>query len=211
MFLLAGALLSLAPAPLQAQVEAKVSFALTATYQMPDVVGGPAQNITKSTTKTLKLTSASLVNLLSLPSKTYFILDIGGGSSLTMGGVSSVDPTGNITDESSYVTIDPGDMVYTGSANSDTGTAGETYTVYMTVTIDDGKGNAGSVSGLVKVTDSLAALTTAQSNNGASATESVSFSGSLVGSGTVVDNKGNTDTAVFTGTVSGSGRGSTGS
>jgi hypothetical protein len=207
---LALGLLTLAPARLQAQVPTKVTFALVATYQAPDVVSGVDQNITKSTTKTLKVTSASLVSLLSLTPKSYFTLDIGGGSTLNVGTVSSVDPSGNVTDESSFITVTLGDLVYSGSADSDKMTASETYTADLTITIDDGNGNAGTLEGLIKVTDSLAALTAAQNNNGLSATESVSFSGTVTGSGTVVGSDGNTDTAVFTGTVSGSGKGPTG-
>ena len=80
-------------------------------------------------------------------------------------------------------------------------------TGYCNITYDDGAGNSFNVSGLVKMTVALAKQDAALDPQ----TATVSFSGTVSGFGTVLDSKGNTDNAVFTGTISGSGKGPQGS
>lgn len=205
---LALGLLTLAPARLQAQPKA-LTVSLTATYQAPDVTSGADQNITKSSTKSVKFTSASILNLIAANL----------GMTTVKGYTLIYDPianaigatnkaTGDFQDASSIFSINaPGTQVYSGSANSDTGQQSETYTTYVVITFDDGKGNAFTVDGLIKSTQSIPAPTAAQTANGVTPNETISFSGSVNGFGTVVDSSGNTDTAVFTGSVSGGGSG----
>ena len=75
------------------------------------------------------------------------------------------------------------------------------------MTFDDGKGNSFTVDGLFKVSISQPAPTASQTANSITPNETISFSGSVVGFGTVVDSSGNTDDAVFSGSVSGGGSG----
>ena len=204
---LAVGLLTLAPARIQAQPKA-LTVALTATYQLPDVTSGADQNITTSSTKSVKFTSASILNLISnnlgMSLKGYTLIydpfaDAIGATNKT---------TGDFQDASSIFSIDhSGTQVYSGSANSDTGKQSDTYTTYVVITFDDGNGNAFTVDGLIKSTYSQPAPTAAQSNAGVTPNATSSFSGTVIGFGTVVGSDGNTDTAVFTGSVSGGGSG----
>jgi hypothetical protein len=200
-------LLTLAPAQIQAQPKA-LTVSLTATYQKPDVISGADQNITTSSTKSVKFTSASILNLISnnlgMSLKGYTLIydpfanDIGATNKTT----------GDFQDASSIFSIDTsGTQVYSGSANSDTGKQSETYTIYMVITFDDGNGNAFTVDGLIKETFSLPAPTAAQVNNGVTPNATISFSGTVNGYGTVFGSDQNADTAVFTGSVSGGGSG----
>jgi hypothetical protein len=77
----------------------------------------------------------------------------------------------------------------------------------VVITFDDGNGNAFTVDGLIKSTQSLPAPTASQTANGITPNETISFSGSVNGYGTVVGSDGNSDSAVFTGSVSGGGSG----
>jgi hypothetical protein len=105
---------------------------------------------------------------------------------------------------SAYITINntSGAAVVSGTTNSATGKQNGSGMVYTVVTFNDGKGNTFAVVGLIKETISL----TAKNANG-DQTETGSFSGNVAGYGTVVDSQGNKDTAVFSGTISGSGKG----
>jgi hypothetical protein len=211
---LALGLLTLAPARIHAQ-PVKVLIALTVTYQDPNPKQPPASNpnIAPSDTKTAKLTSANILRLLAgsagpFPSGSYLTYD-----SIT-GAIGAMD-TGNsndFEDLSSYISVTPdasGNGPLTSSSNEDQSDPiawSIVQTADAVITFDDGSGNSFTISGVVKSTDSLAKLTTAQSNAGDAQTETVSFSGSVSGWGTYLGNK-----AVFTGTVSGSGKGPAGS
>jgi hypothetical protein len=200
-------LLTLAPARIQAQPKA-LTVSLTATYQLPDVTSGADQNITTSSTKSVKFTTASILNLISnnlgMSLKGYTLIydPFANGIGVTN------KTTGDFQDASSFLTIDTsGSQVYSGSANSDTGRQGETYTTYVVITFDDGNGNAFTVDGLIKSTFSQPAPTAAQSNNGVTPNATTSFSGTVNGYGTVFGSDQSIDTAVFTGSVSGGGSG----
>ena len=197
----------MAPAQIQAQPKA-LSIALTATYQAPDTQN-TAGTITTSATKSVKFTSASILNLIA----TNLSMATVKGYSLIYDPIANDigatnKTTGDFQDASSICSIDTsGTQVHSGSANSDTGKQSETYTGYVVITFDDGNGNAFTVDGLIKSTQSLPAPTASQTANGITPNETISFSGSVNGYGTVVGSDGNSDSAVFTGSVSGGGSG----
>jgi hypothetical protein len=201
---LAAVLLALAPARVQAQ-PTTLNFTLTATYQQPDTMN-TAGTTTTSTTKSVKWTPSSILALLTnsegaaFPKGAYLAQDSGTIEVLGSGGYS--------TNVDSIVTFDTaGTEVYTGSVNSTTSQQSDVYTIYVTATFNDGNGNTFSVDGLLRETVSSAA----QDANGDPQTETISFSGTVAGYGSVLDKNGNIDTAVFSGSISGSGKGPQGS
>jgi hypothetical protein len=183
-----------------------LSIALTATIQLPNKTSGADGDITTSTTKSVRFTSASILKLIatslgtSVPSGSY-LAQVGGS-------VEALNKAGESTNLSSYITINntSGAAVVSGTANSATGKQNGSGTVYTVIKFNDGIGNAFTVDGLIRETISL----TAKNANG-DQTETGLFSGTVVGYGTVVDGQGNTDTAVFSGTIAGSGKGPAGS
>jgi hypothetical protein len=118
--------------------------------------------------------------------------------------VEALNRTGYRTNLSAYITIDnpSGASVVWGATNSATDTQNGSGEVFTIVRFADGNGNAFILYGLTKETIILAA-----ENASGDQTETGSFSGDVVGYGTLVDGEGNTDTAVFSGTISGSGQG----
>jgi hypothetical protein len=205
--LLAVVSLTVATVRIQAQPKPLI-LSLTAVYQLPEVARGSDQNITISSTKQVKFTSDFLLDLIAanenFSPKGYILIydpiaDIVGTTNTT---------TGDFEADSSLLSIDTsGIQVYSGSANSDTGRQSETYTTYVTVTFDDDNGNSFTVAGLVKSSQSVPALTAAQANQGITPNETISFSGNLSGYGTAIGSDGNSDTAVFSGSISGGGSG----
>jgi hypothetical protein len=183
-----------------------LNITLTATYQLPNVTSGPTGNITTSITKAAKITSDTLLRLIEIDTGESFVK----GSYLAQdgGNVEVLDQSGNSTDVSSYFTINntSGALVGSGVSNSDTGKTSGGGLIYTIVAFDDGNGNAFTVDGLIRETVSE----TGMNSNGVQI-ETGSYSGAVVGYGTVVDAQGNTDTAVFSGTFSGSGKGPAGS
>jgi hypothetical protein len=182
-----------------------LDFTLTGAYQLPNTVN--SGDITTSTTKTVRWTSATLVGFLTnalgntLPKGSYLSQD-SGNVSIT------VDKAGDTTNVSAFVTFDTaGTQVFTGSANSTTGQQSSIYTIYAAATFEDGNGNSFQVDGLIRET----VLISAQAKTTGAQTETITFSGSVAGTGTVLDDDGNADTAVFSGTISGSGKGPQGS
>ncbi len=200
---LAVGLLTLTPARILAQPTTTLNIALTATYQMPDTQN-TAGTITTSTTKSVKFTSASILKLLATAANSGTAFPTGSYLAQNSGSVEVVTDKQGDSTAISQLTIDTsGAQVYSGSANSDTGKQSRTATTYTVATFDDGNGNAFTVDGLIKSTDSL----TAPDKNG-NQKETLSLSGTMIGYGTVSDGNGGSYTAVFTGTVSGSGSGS---
>jgi hypothetical protein len=205
---LAVGLLTMAPARVQAQAM-KVIVTLTATYQDPNPKQPPASNpnITPSDTKSGKITSVNMLSLLSasagpFPSGSYLSYD------LTSGAIGALDSKGDFEDLSTAITITPdasGNGLLTSSSNEDpTDAIAQTITDIgdAQFTFTDGNGNSFTVSGILKATSSLAKGDAA----GDPQTETISFSGSVAGYGTYLGNN-----AVFTGTVSCSGKGAAGS
>ena len=207
MFLAAG-LLALAPSRAQAQAK-PFTITLTATYQAaaPNPTG-PNQNIQASVTKSVKFTSASILTLIAAnqgynPHGYALIFD---PIADQLGATNKA--TDDFQDASSIFNIDTsGTSVSSGSSNGDTGANKQSMTTYAVMTFDDGKGNSFTVDGLFKVSISQPAPTASQTANSITPNETISFSGSVIGFGTVVDSGGNTDDAVFSGSVSGGGSG----
>jgi hypothetical protein len=215
--LLAMGLLTLAPVRTRAQTTT-LSFALTATYQNPSPKQTTTDNgdVTTTSTLTAKLTSSTLQGLISTNlgiSLTGYEL-IWDQNADVLG---ETNKAGDFHDASSIITINTdasgsGELVTSGTSDTiDQISQSLSTTSDWNVTFDDGKGNSFNVSGLVKLTAGLAAPTKSQGTNGLPQTETINFSGSVAGFGTVVDKQGNTDAAVFSGTVSGTGKGPAGS
>jgi hypothetical protein len=213
----AAGLFWLAAGRVQAQ-PVTLSIALAATYQNANPKTSSNPDITLSSTSSEKFTTATIISAAIASSGT-------GGSSK---GWSLIwDPSGNelgatnradggeFDDASTLLDISTdasGNSVTSGSSDpTDPIAQSLTTTSVWNITYDDGNGNTFDVSGLVKMTTSLNSLSTSQQNNGNSQTETISFSGSVSGWGTVLDKQGNTDNAVFTGSISGSGKGAQGS
>ena len=207
---LAVGLLTLAPARIQAQPKA-LNLSLTATYQLPDTQN-PAGTITTSTTKQVKFTSASILNLssnkLGMSLKGYTLIYdpianvVGATNKAVNGGDFQDFAAANI------LSIDTsGTQVQSGSVNSGTGKQSHTSTTYTVSTFDDGNGDAFTVDGLIKSTFSQPAPTATQTANGVTPNVTISISGTLIGYGTVSDGNGGSYTAVFSGSVSGGGSG----
>ncbi|MGD0816424.1 MAG: leucine-rich repeat domain-containing protein [Verrucomicrobiota bacterium] len=179
-----------------------LSIALTATIQLPDKTRSADTNITTSAAKEVSFTSKDILKLLETSLGSPFP---SGVHLARVGGiVEALNETGYRTNLSAYISIDnpPGAAVVWGVTNSATDTQTGSGKVFTMVRFADGKGNAFILYGLTKETIILDA-----ENADGDQTEIGSFSGALVGYGTLVDSEGNTDTAVFSGTISGSGEG----
>ena len=176
-------------------VPVKINIALTATYQLDS--GDPVGNVSKFNTKSVRVTSQTLLSLVATNLETTFPA----GTSLAVVGDSIValDKEGNQTDLSSFFTTTDQTSVAKGQENTETGASSATSTAYISLHFDDGNGNSFTIDGLIKGTSSL----TAMDSNG-NQKKSTTASGTLAGYGTVFYND-----AVFSGTVSGSGKGTT--
>lgn len=206
--LLTVALFTFATTRAHAQAKPLV-ISLTATYQAPaPAPTGADQSIQASVTKSVKFTSSSILALVAtnvgFKASGYTLIydpianDVGATNKVT----------GDFEDASSLFTIDnSGTAVQTGSDNSDTGADKQSITQYSVLTFDDGNGNSFTVDGLIKITQNQPATPSTGTNAGNTPNETITFSGSVTGFGTVVDSSGNTDNAVFSGSVSGGGSG----
>jgi len=204
---LAAAWLLLAPAQTMAQATS-LNFTLTATYQQPDrtTSGG---RVTISSTASVKWTPAHILTLLTnslgvtLPKGSYLAQDNGTAEIIIDNGLDT-------TNVSSIITFDLGGtngaQVVSGSTDIATGKQSLSYLVYTTASFDDGNGNSFNVGGLLRETVTLSGR-----NNSGNQTESISFTGNVTGYGTVVDKNSNTNNAIFSGAISGSGKGIAGS
>jgi hypothetical protein len=179
-----------------------LSIALTATIQLPDKTKRGDTNITTSATKEVSFTSKDILKVLATSLGSPF--PSGVHLARVGGSVEALNRTGYRTNLSAYITIDnpSGASVVWGATNSATDTQNGSGEVFTIVRFADGNGNAFILYGLTKETIILAA-----ENASGDQTETGSFSGDVVGYGTLVDGEGNTDTAVFSGTISGSGQG----
>lgn len=192
--------------PTLPSIPTTLSITLTATYQAPDVTS-TSGTTTTSSTKSVKVTSSSILSSLAkesgsaFPSGSYLAQDGNGNfEALTKSGTATAL-------QATTATIDfSGTQVYSGTVNSSTGQQTANFSIYAVITYDDGNGNSFTVDGLVKVT----ATVSAPDKNGNQKT-AMSFSGSVAGSGAVIGSDGNSDTAVYSGTVSGTGSQSSGS
>jgi hypothetical protein len=173
----------------------KLNVALTATYQLEDTTSG---NIAKLNTKSVRLTSQTLLSLVATNLGTNF--PAGTALAVANDNVVALDKQGNQTDLSSFFTTTNQTSVARGQANTQTGAGNAASTVYFTIHFDDGNGNSFTMDGLLKGTSTLS--TPDAYNN---QKESLSVSGTLVGYGSV-----NGNDAVFSGTISGSGKGASG-
>jgi hypothetical protein len=182
-----------------------LNFNLTATYQLPDT-NNAAGNLTISATKSVRWTSATLVSLLtnglgaSYPKGSYLAQDNGSVEVI-------MDKAGDSTNVDQFVTFNTGGtQVNAGTANSTTSQQSTVSLIYVTASFNDNAGNAFTVDGILRQTISISAVDANGNQN-----ESISFSGNVAGSGSVVDKNGNTDAAIFTGVISGAGKGPVGS
>lgn len=195
---------ALAPAPAFAQATT-LNFALTATYQLPNRTNASG-DITVSLTASVKWTPEHVLSLLTnslgltLPKGSYLAQDNGAVEIIIDNGLDS-------TNVGSVLTFDTtGTEVVSGSANTTTGKQNQSYIIYAAATFDDGNGNTFNVDGLLRETVTLGAQ-----NGSGNQTQSISFFGNVAGYGTVVDKNSNTNAAVFSGTISGAGKGVAGS
>jgi hypothetical protein len=184
------------------QTATTLSIALTATIQLPDKTRSADSNITTSATREESFTSKDILKLLATSLGSPF--PSGVHLARVGGSVEALNKAGYRTNLSAYITIDnpSGAAVVWGATNSATDTQNGSGKVITIVRFDDGNGNAFILYGLTKETIILAA-----ENADGDQTEIGSFSGDVVGYGTLADSEGNTDTAVFSGTISGSGEG----
>jgi hypothetical protein len=197
---LAIGVLTLTPARIHA-LPLPLDITLTATRQEPATTN-LAGTIATSTTKLVPFTSAGILKLIEtslgspFPSGTYLAQDHGIAEAL--------NKAGETTDLSSFISINNtnGTSVGSGSVNLDTGKTTALGAIYVVFKFNDGNGNTFAVDGVIKEVISL----TAKDANG-DQTETGSFSGTVAGYGTVADSHGNIAQAVFSGTVSGSGKG----
>lgn len=153
--LMAAVVLSVVCAGIQAQplsnVTVPLKFSLVATVQQPDVVSGSNQQMAKHSTKTVKWTSENLLSFMANSLNTTFP----SGSTLVLSDGTPMVESGatNETDVSSILNVDTtsGGQVVTGSDNSQTGASNDLFTTYVTVTLNDGNGNAFTLTGLAKI------------------------------------------------------------
>ncbi len=194
------------PAGATVRTATTLSITLTATYQLPDKTSGAHGNITTGVTNAVSFTSKSILKLLATSLGSPFP----SGACLAQegGSVEATNKAGYGTNLSAYITINntSSAAVVSGSTDSATGKQNGSGMVYTVIKFNDGNGNAFTVDGLIKETISMTAW-----NAKGDQTETGSFSGDVAGYGTLVDSKGNKVTAVFSGTISGCGKGPAGS
>ncbi|SPE50925.1 exported hypothetical protein [Verrucomicrobia bacterium] len=182
----------------------KLTFTITSTVQALDNVGSPVE---KATTTTVKWTAPAILALIAASQGTTFP----SGSYLA-----EMSDTGDVVvmaKDNQTVLLDATQAglfsstttgaVQSGQSDSATGMENYTQTYYNTISFDDGNGNTFSGGEVGKETLSATAM-----NASGEQTVSVSFSATMVGSGTVGSGA---STAVFSGTISGKGKGSTSS
>ncbi len=196
------ALFMLAPAGARGQATT-LNFILTGTYQEQNSFSGED---TIMSTKTGRWTDTQLLTLLShslgisLPKGSYLAQSNGLVEII-------IDKGLGTTNLSNYRSFNmSGSQVSSGSVSVDTGKENTASLIYATASFNDQKGNAFNVNGLLRETVAL----TAKDASG-NQTESVTFSGNVAGYGTIVDNHGITNAAVFSGSITGAGKGLPGS
>jgi hypothetical protein len=200
---MAAVLILLTPDQSRAQATT-LDFTLTATYQQPNRTSSSGVD-TISSTKTVKWKPDTILTLLtnslgiSLTKDSYLAQDNNTVEIIIDNGLDD-------TNVSSLVSFNTsGTQVGSGTVNGNTAAQSSASVIYATATFNDNNGNTFNVSGLLHETVTL----TARDSSG-NQTETISFSGSVTGYGTVVDSDKISQPAVFSGVVSGAGKGPSG-
>jgi hypothetical protein len=178
------------------------NLALTATIQNPES-DPDSKGTVKETTTTLKLTSANILKMaatnhnMTYPSGASLVMD-------TDGNIVVVKGTNVIDDLSDMLTVTTGNSVDSGTYNENTDAEKDSSQMVFTIAFDDANGTSFTLYGLIKASQSASVV------KATTLTWTISFSGSVVGDGSAVNKKdsNNSDQAVWSGTVSGSGKGS---
>jgi hypothetical protein len=188
---------------IEPDIYVSVAFALTATVQNP-ASGPDSKGNWKATTTTVKLTTANVLTLVTSARETTYPK----GAYMAVMGVTVVvlDKTGanQLDDLSDLFTVTYGDkVVMSGTQNEHTGAQNGTKNGQVLIQFDDGNGTSFSITGIIK-----ASVTETVAKDG-SIKETSSYTISVAGDGTAPNPKdsGKSDPAVWTGTISGSGKG----
>jgi hypothetical protein len=188
--------------PALVQTTTSLNLVLTATYQLPALTNG---NLVTSVTKSAQFTSASILKLIETSGGTNFQ----SGTYLAQEGgtVEALNHSSEVANLSFFIVISNNSSaaVVSGMTNIETGKQNGSGLVYTVVRFNDGKGNTFAVDGIMRQTVSVSAKSASGSQ-----TESGVISTVVAGYGTVVDSEGRIDAAVFSGTISGSGKGPAG-
>jgi len=195
------------PPSLQAQgdgppIPLMMKFSLTATIQNPDGTPDSNGNVKESTTSA-KLNSVGILALAAAAHATTYPT----GATLLFSNttVFVADKTGTnfVDDLSDLFTLTFGSGVSSGSYNDTTQASKENGLTLLAVSFDDGNGTSFALNGIVKHSDTVNAPATDGSQK-----ISITFTYNAMGDGNArnPNDGGASDYAIWSGTVSGSGK-----